>query len=71
MKNDRMDSYIKIGKLLIAKKNLCKHGEFTLWVSENLDLKIRQCQRYMRIAKNSEKVKKCHSITQLMTELKE
>lgn len=61
-----MDRYVTIGEMLIRKKQSCKAGEFVHWVNDNLDLKIRECQRYMRIARNKEKLQHCHGIGQAM-----
>ena len=42
---------IDAGKLLLKVKSSLKHGEFTAYVKDELNLSLRQCQRYMAAAK--------------------
>jgi hypothetical protein len=49
-----LDRSFLIGKLLTEKKEMIGHGNFSKWVSENLDFGIRQAQNYMIIYNNKE-----------------
>lgn len=42
---------IEAGKMLLQVKNSLPHGQFMPWVETNLDVSVRQAQRYMRLAK--------------------
>lgn len=44
-------SFLEIGKLLIeAKSSFGKHGDWLIWLKENVDISISKAQRLMRVA---------------------
>jgi len=45
---------IRCGELLLKAKAQMDHGQWLPWIKENLTLKPRQCQGYMRLAQNQE-----------------
>jgi len=46
----------RAGQLLLEAKRLAGHGRFESWVEQHCEFRLRQAQRYMRLAKHSEKV---------------
>lgn len=40
----------QVGMLLIEAKKRLKHGQFYLWINDNLSVSARQAQRYMDVA---------------------
>jgi hypothetical protein len=44
------------GAALLKAKDLCKHGTFTAWVKTNFDGSHSLANKYMRLARNSERV---------------
>ena len=40
----------QVGMLLIEAKKRLKHGQFYLWINDNLSVSTRQAQRYMDVA---------------------
>ena len=62
----KMALYIKKGKALLLFKKQCKHGQFLKFINENSRIKIRECQRYMKLAKNEEMAIKQKSIRHAM-----
>ena len=49
-----IDHAIRCGELLLQAKAGLPHGQWLPWINENLNLKPRQCQNYMRVAENRE-----------------
>lgn len=64
-----MALYIKKGKALLRFKAACKHGQFLKFLNEHSRIKKRECQRYMKLAKNEELALKQKSINKAMQEL--
>jgi hypothetical protein len=48
--NNAVDYALQAGQLLIDVKNSLKHGEFLVWIENNLSFNVRQAQRYMEVA---------------------
>jgi len=49
--NSAIESARAAGELLLHVKSVLPHGEFTLWVEQNLNIGLRQVQRYLREAR--------------------
>jgi hypothetical protein len=47
-----IDHAIACGKLLLRVRSGMKHGEWLTWVEANTKVSARQCQRYVKAAKN-------------------
>jgi len=52
-----IDNALRIGELLSEQKKALKHGEFTVWVSDNLPFSVRTAQNYMRVYRNKSLMK--------------
>ena len=52
--NEAMEQAKTIGLLLIQKKAELPHGEYGKWVDANLDVTMRQAQRYVNVAEGKE-----------------
>jgi hypothetical protein len=57
---------IKCGRLLAAKKDELKHGEFTAWVESNCDFSVRSARDYMRAAEQNGSALPFSSLRQLL-----
>lgn len=53
---DTLENGIKAGEYLIELKETLEHGEFIEWVNNNLPFTERTAQKYMRIARNQDKL---------------
>ena len=47
---------IRCGRVLIAAKELCRHGEWAAWLEANFPASERSAQRYMQVARNPPRV---------------
>lgn len=52
---------LRLGGLLIQAKESIGHGKFHNWLEENCQLKMRQAQRYMKVAQHREIVEKANA----------
>ena len=50
MASDAIENARTAGLLLLEVKQAMKHGKFQRWVSDNLQVSMRQAQRYMAVA---------------------
>ncbi len=50
-RQDQLEHARRQGIDLIRAKELCKHGEWLSWLSENVELSESRCQHYMQFAK--------------------
>lgn len=55
-----LDDAIQIGELLFAQKKIVKHdgGRFTEWASDNLPFSVRTAQRYMKVFRYVDELRK-------------
>lgn len=52
LKKRTMDNILQIGMLLIkAKEQLFRHGQWLHWLQYNVDISVRNAERYMQLAK--------------------
>ena len=52
LKRRTMDNILQIGALLIrAKEQLFRHGQWLHWLQYNVDISVRNAERYMQLAK--------------------
>jgi len=54
---DTMEAGITAGQLLIEAKEELEHGAFIQWIQETMPFTERTAQKYMRIARNQDKLK--------------
>ncbi len=54
---DTLEAGITAGQLLIEAKETLEHGEFLKWIQDTLPFTERTAQKYMRIARNQDKLK--------------
>ena len=48
-----MDNILQIGTLLMkAKEQLFRHGQWLHWLQYNVDISVRNAERYMHLAKS-------------------
>ncbi len=59
-----IDKAIEIGELLSAKKEELKHGEFCLWIKDNLIFTDRTARNYMRLFENKDKILQAGNISE-------
>jgi hypothetical protein len=52
-----LEKAIRIGELLTEQKGTLKHGEFGIWVKENLPFTNRTAENYMRAYRESDRLK--------------
>jgi hypothetical protein len=52
-----LDSAIRIGQLLIEQKDDLKHGQWGLWIQDNLPFTDRTARNYMRVYRERDRLK--------------
>jgi len=52
--HEAVDYARQAGLLLLAVKKELPHGQFGPWIEANLQVSVRQCQRYMNVAEGNE-----------------
>lgn len=56
-----VEHMLRLGDLLLQAKESVGHGKFYKWLEENCQLKMRQAQRYMKVAQHREIVEKANA----------
>ena len=59
-----IDMAIEIGRLLIEKKAELSHGEFGIWIKDNLIFTDRTARNYMRLFENKDRVIEAENISE-------
>lgn len=54
MAKTAIEHALKAGELLLQAKDQCGHGEWLLWLDDNLAIGARQAQKYMRLVTHRE-----------------
>ncbi|MCJ7447963.1 MAG: DUF3102 domain-containing protein [Bacteroidales bacterium] len=59
-----IEKAVEIGELLTGKKAELQHGEFGIWIKDNLIFTDRTAQRYMKLFENKDKVLQTGNISE-------
>jgi hypothetical protein len=63
--------YLRVGQVLIEAKARVKHGEWMPWKKRNLTFSADTAEIYMRLARNSERVRNSGSLREALTMLRQ